>query len=43
MDQNVVNCQVKALKCDNNTLGAAYSSCASVDQKLRRHEAFGCN
>jgi hypothetical protein len=34
MDQNVVNCQLKALKCDNATSSATYRSCALVDQKL---------
>jgi hypothetical protein len=38
MDQNAVNCQLKALECDSPTLSIAYRSCASVDQKLTHHK-----
>jgi hypothetical protein len=43
MDQNAVNCQLKALKYHSAKLFITYKSCASVDQKLTRHKAFGCN
>jgi hypothetical protein len=43
MDLNAVNCQLKALKCDIATLSIAYTSCASVDQKLTGHKTFGFN
>jgi hypothetical protein len=34
MDQNAVNCQLKALECDSATLSIANRSFASGDQKL---------
>jgi hypothetical protein len=43
MDLNTENCQLKALECDSAMLSIAYRACASVDQKLGHHKAFGCH